>query len=127
MLGAIANKTADQAQQEQENPNWKNLERILEEAMASVDLEALSQNQWDLWERSVCDTIECLMPLNKKAKEYTVNMVGHSHIDMNWLWPWKETVDVCRRDFLSVDNLMERFPDFYFSQSQAVAYKAMPR
>jgi len=66
-----------------------------------------------------------LSPLRSLAKEYVIHLIGHAHIDMNWLWPWEETVDICRRDFDTVTRLMEEFPELCFSQSQAVTYKIM--
>ena len=64
-----------------------------------------------------------LSPLRSLAKKYVIHLIGHAHIDMNWLWPWEETVDICRRDFDTVTRLMEEFPELCFSQSQAVTYK----
>ncbi|MDZ7837387.1 MAG: hypothetical protein U5N58_05235 [Actinomycetota bacterium] len=61
--------------------------------------------------------------LKKEAKKYTVHLIGHAHIDMNWLWPMEETVDVCKNTFTTVDSLMERYKDFRFSQSQAYTYQ----
>ncbi len=55
-------------------------------------------------------------------KEYTVHLVGHAHIDMNWLWLWPETVEVCKNTFSTMLELMEEYPQFRFSQSQASAY-----
>ncbi|MEM3713823.1 MAG: glycoside hydrolase family 38 C-terminal domain-containing protein [Nitrososphaeria archaeon] len=66
-----------------------------------------------------------LEPIAKFAKEFTIHYIGHAHIDMNWLWPWNETVDVCYRTFTTVGNLMDEYPEFKFSQSQASVYKAM--
>ncbi|MCD6289902.1 MAG: hypothetical protein J7M34_05305, partial [Anaerolineae bacterium] len=96
-----------------------------ERAAAALDLEALEGNDWDRWWSSVEAAQAELAPFAEKAKEYTAHLVAHSHIDMNWLWPWSETVEVCRRDFTAVDQLMERYPEFRFSQSQASTYRAM--
>jgi len=57
------------------------------------------------------------------AKEFKVHLVGHAHIDMNWLWPWKDTVDTIKGTFKTMVNLMNRSPDLQFSQSQAVTYR----
>ena len=57
--------------------------------------------------------------------DITVYLVGHAHIDMNWLWLWPETVDVCKNTFSTALKLMDEFPDFVFSQSQAVTYLTM--
>ncbi len=66
-----------------------------------------------------------LAPIGKAAKDYTIHCCGHAHIDMNWLWPWQETVNVSHDTFGTVDQLMDEFPEFRFSQSQASTYIAM--
>lgn len=66
-----------------------------------------------------------LSPIGKAAKEYTIYCVGHAHIDMNWMWTWPETVSVTNDTFSTVDRLMDEFPEFYFSQSQASTYLAI--
>ncbi len=66
---------------------------------------------------------DTLAPFGAIAKSYTVHLVAHSHIDMNWLWPMQETIDVCRRDFGAMVKLMDAYPEFRFSQSQAATYR----
>lgn len=66
-----------------------------------------------------------LAPIGKAAKEFTIHCCGHAHIDMNWQWPWQETVSVTHDTFATVDKLMDEFPDFRFIQSQASTYAAM--
>ena len=94
-------------------------------AAAKLDTQSLGRFDWLAWDLSMEQARQVLMPMNGKAKSYSAHLVGHSHIDMNWLWPWSETVEVIRRDFCSADKLMERYPDFRFSQSQASVYEAM--
>ena len=76
-------------------------------------------------QRAVHKAEEILAPIGKAAKEYRVHAVGHAHIDMNWMWPWQETVSVSHDTFATVNTLMEEFPEFRFSQSQASTYIAM--
>lgn len=66
-----------------------------------------------------------ISPLKKDAKQYSVHLVGHAHIDMNWLWGMEETTQVCKDTFHTVIKLMDMFSDFTFSQSQAFIYNAM--
>lgn len=66
-----------------------------------------------------------MAPIGKEAKKYTIHCCGHAHIDMNWMWPWQETVSVSIDTFRTVDRLMDEFPEFKFSQSQASTYIAM--
>jgi len=63
-----------------------------------------------------------LAPLGKAAKEYVIHCCGHAHIDMNWMWSWPETVSVTYDTFTTMDKLMDEFPEFRFSQSQASVY-----
>jgi alpha-mannosidase len=104
------------------DPGWQ---ALWQQAAEALDLSALAENDWDAWRRSTEAALAILAPLAETAKTYRTHLVGHSHIDMNWLWPWRETVDVIRRDFEAMDGLMERYPDFHFSQSQAATYLTM--
>lgn len=71
------------------------------------------------------DVETTLAPFAPLAKAYTVHCVGHAHIDMNWMWPWPETVEICHDTFTTVNRLMSEYPGFRFSQSQAAVYHAM--
>jgi len=83
-------------------------------AGGAIDLKAL-----------VGEAEKIIAPIGKEAKKYTIHCCGHAHIDMNWMWPWQETVSVSIDTFRTVDRLMDEFPEFKFSQSQASTYIAM--
>lgn len=68
-----------------------------------------------------------LEPVRKYTKKQTVHCVGHAHIDMNWLWPQEETVSICSRDFITLNKLMDRYPELIFSQSQISVYEFVRR
>lgn len=51
-----------------------------------------------------------------------VTAIGHSHIDVEWLWPLRETVRKVGRTFASQILLMERYPGFRYGSSQAQLY-----
>lgn len=53
----------------------------------------------------------------------TVAVHGHSHIDVAWLWPYRETRRKCARTFSTVMRLMEQYPEYIFTQSQAQLYQ----
>ncbi len=76
---------------------------------------------------AVSEAERVLSPIAKSAKEFTVYCVGHAHIDMNWKWSWQETVAVTRDTFSTVLKLMDEFPEFHFSQSQASTYSIVER
>ena len=85
----------------------------------------MAASDWPRWQASVIAAREALAPFAEPAKAYTAHLVGHSHIDMNWLWPWRETMDVIERDFVAMNGLLERYPEFVFSQSQASVYRVV--
>ncbi|MCU6795530.1 glycosyl hydrolase-related protein [Paenibacillus sp. WQ 127069] len=64
-----------------------------------------------------------LSELAAAAKSYDIICAAHAHIDMNWMWPWDETVAVTIDTFRTMLNLMNEYPDFRFSQSQASIYR----
>lgn len=48
-----------------------------------------------------------------------ISLIGHTHIDVAWLWQLKDTVRKCGHTFSSMLRLMEQYPDFIFTCSQA--------
>jgi len=66
--------------------------------------------------------LELLQPFSARIAALTVHLVGHSHIDLNWLWTWDDTREVILRDIRSVLGLMEEFPELTFSHSQSATY-----
>lgn len=73
---------------------------------------------------AVCEQAEkCLMPLAEEAHTYKLLLIGHAHLDMNWQWGFDETVATVIATFRTMLKLMEEYPAFHFSQSQASAYK----
>lgn len=76
-------------------------------------------------ENSLARMADALTPLAAKASWLRVHLVGHSHIDMNWLWTWPDTVAVIKRDFKSVLALMDDYPELVFSHSQPATYEVI--
>lgn len=68
-----------------------------------------------------------LLPLEEKAKAYEVHCVAHAHIDMNWMWGMQETAALTVDTFITMLKLMEEYPQFTFSQSQASVYEIVER
>jgi alpha-mannosidase len=66
---------------------------------------------------------DMIRSLSPAAKKYHVVCAAHAHIDMNWMWRWDETVAISLDTFRTMLNLMEEFPEFKFSQSQASVYQ----
>lgn len=53
----------------------------------------------------------------------TVQAVGHTHIDVAWLWRLKHTREKAGRSFSTVLKLMEQYPEYEFLQTQPQLYE----
>jgi alpha-mannosidase len=53
----------------------------------------------------------------------TFHMIGHGHIDVQWLWGRQEALDEARSTFRSALDRMNEFPDFKFTASTSLYYE----
>jgi alpha-mannosidase len=97
----------------------------LDAAVKAIDFAPLEKNDQAGFDASLRQGQSNLQPLNAWLKQFTVRAIGNSHIDMAWLWPWTETVEVVRNTFQSVLDLMREYPDFKFTMSSARTYEWM--
>jgi alpha-mannosidase len=67
------------------------------------------------------------LDLAARAGSHRVVAVGHAHIDSAWLWPIRETKRKCARTFASAIRLMDDYPDYHFTCSQAAQYDWIER
>jgi alpha-mannosidase len=98
---------------------------VLEQALAAVDLTALSdgrQAAFDASLRQAQTRLDALKPVIGQAR---FHLTGDAHIDAAWTWPWTETVDVVRRTFGTSLQLMREYPDYTYSQSVGAYYDWM--
>ena len=94
-------------------------EEQLSAAVKSLDFEALDRGDQKAFDRSLAAADAKLQPLAKWMKEFSILAVGNAHIDLAWLWPWTETVEVVRDTFGTAVELMDEYPGFIFAQSTA--------
>ncbi len=52
-----------------------------------------------------------------------VNYVGHTHIDVAWLWTLATTKEKAQHSFATVLALMDRYPEYIFMASQPQLYE----
>lgn len=60
--------------------------------------------------------------LGSGSLDATVSAVGHTHIDVAWLWRLRQTRDKAARSFATVNYLMGEYADYRFMSSQAQLY-----
>ena len=79
---------------------------------------------------SVPDALHSLeegVKLSGPAQEIQITAAGHAHIDIAWLWTLAQSRQKAHRTFHNVIRLMEQYPEFTFSQSQAQLYEFVRR
>ena len=88
---------------------------------------AFNRIDWDpdCFYETVGGALESLKSELEKARAespITVNVVGHTHIDVAWLWRLKHTREKAMRSFSTVLKLMNEFDEYIFLQSQPQLY-----
>jgi alpha-mannosidase len=100
-------------------------EQILDGAIHAIDFAGLDRGDQQAFDHSLRQAQARLQALNPWLKKFTIRTTGNSHIDMAWLWPWTETVEVVRNTFRSALDLMREYPDFTFTMASAQTYAWM--
>ena len=100
-------------------PSRRDLLPKVEEAVAAIDMSALSSANQAAFDASLGRAQAILATLQPALAAATIDLTGNAHIDAAWLWPRTETVDVVKRTFTTALQLMNEYPDYTFSQSAA--------
>lgn len=101
------------------------LTELLNRSFSCIDfLNMGSKGYYD----SVCRAKQTLDAGVAELAAYTelkpqVTGVGHSHIDMAWLWRLNATREKASRTFSTVLNLMRQYPEYKFMHSSPQLYK----
>lgn len=72
--------------------------------------------------RQVREILAEILSRPNSAPAMTYSAMGHSHLDLLFLWPERETYRKCARTMANVLKMMDRFPDYKFCLSQAPVY-----
>ena len=97
----------------------------LDAAIKAIDFSPLEKGDQAAFDASLKQAHAKLEVLKPWLQQFSIRIIGNSHIDMAWLWPWTETVEVVRNTFQSVLDLMREYPDFKFTMSSARTYEWM--
>ena len=89
-------------------------------AVAEIDWSALPDRQ--KFESSLFQVRCSLELLSDGLRQRRIQLLGHAHLDLAWLWPVSETWDVAQRTFESVLKLQQEFPSLIFCHSTPALY-----
>ncbi len=95
-------------------PSVRRLENLLESDGAVTRQAALLEE-------------EALAGYSAQAKSLCLICAAHAHIDMNWLWSMPETTSIVIDTFQTMLDMMEEYPLFTFTQSQAATYEIIEK
>ncbi|MCK5736821.1 MAG: alpha-mannosidase, partial [Spirochaetaceae bacterium] len=62
--------------------------------------------------------LESFYSCNQSSSNFIITAIGHSHLDLAWLWPIRETRRKIARTLSTVFELMDRYPDYVYGISQ---------
>ena len=95
---------------------------VLEETFARIDWSVPGDESFYQSIEVANEYINEAVKSMPKNTPITVTAVGHTHIDVAWLWRLKHTREKCARSFSTALKLMERYPEFIFQQAQPQLY-----
>lgn len=104
----------------------ENSRRILQKLNAAANAVDLRNPYSERFYNSLKEADELLVKefyttVNKEAP--VVSAIGHTHIDIAWLWTVEQTREKVLRSFATVLRLMEQYPDYKFMSSQPILYQ----
>ncbi len=95
---------------------------ILTKAALMMDL----RNGQQEVEQSICDAgawLRKTLEEHRSESVCEVYSIGHTHIDVAWKWPLRQTREKAARSFQTVLSLMKEYPEYVFMSSQPQLYQ----
>ena len=92
---------------------------LVEQALRSVDRRGIPDEASLAAAEKVAAEIYQLTDFEQQP---LISAVGHTHLDVGWLWRVLQVRDKTGRSFATVLKLMEEYPDFVFMYNQSVLY-----
>lgn len=101
------------------------LQNQLGQALAGVYPENQSDETFQQALKTAQECIKTAVYQPGQALNGQMSLVGHSHLDLVYMWPYREFRRKVGRTHATMLRLLEQYPEFRFSQSQACLYQEM--
>lgn len=105
------------------NPVRSKLQKALNDSYKLIDWSYPGSEQFYDSLHEASDLLNGLIDQIGKYSDIHVTCIGHTHIDVAWLWRLKHTKEKCARSFSTVMRLMEQYPEYIFLQTQPQLYE----
>lgn len=103
------------------------LESIMDRALLLIDWSKPGSDRFYSSIREANQQLQADLSKLEADHPLTITCIGHTHIDVAWLWRLKHTREKSARSFSTVLRLMELYPDYIFLQSQPQLYEYMKK
>lgn len=105
------------------DPTLYELRTVLIRAYALIEWASPGSEEFYMSVYEACDYLNDAVEKMEKLPRVHVKGIGHTHIDVAWLWRLKHSREKAARSFTTVLRLMELFPEYIFLQSQPQLYE----
>lgn len=105
------------------DPMIPHLRSALDRAYKLIDWSYPGSEEFYASVHAADDLLNELIDGMDKNSLVRVKCIGHTHIDVAWLWRLKNTKEKCARSFSTVLRLMEQYPEYTFLQTQPQLYE----
>jgi alpha-mannosidase len=107
------------------DPTKSRLQNILVEGYRLLDFTDPASAAFTASVQRALDYYHRALKAANRQKDVSVSFIGHTHIDLSWLWRYRHTREKAERSFSTVLRLMERYPEYIFLQTQAQLYDSL--
>lgn len=104
---------------------YANILRIIDDAVNLLDLRSPGNEDFRESARRASEFLDTELFDKARTEDHRVICIGHTHIDIAWLWTVAQTREKVQRTFATVIALMKRYPDYKFMSSQPYLYQAI--
>lgn len=107
---------------EESDSNYTVLKKVISDSLQLINwTEPGSSQFYESCYEAETSLMEAIQSIHHTS-DITVHTVGHTHIDVAWLWRLKNTREKSARSFSTVLHLMKQFPEYQFLQTQPQLY-----
>ena len=91
---------------------------VIEKALNILDLREVYSEEFYSSVEKTCAFLQENYYNGVCGSDNVVNLIGHTHIDVAWMWPLYQTKQKVERSFATVLKLMDEYPKYRFFMSQ---------
>ncbi|MBR7141275.1 MAG: alpha-mannosidase [Clostridia bacterium] len=112
---------------DERSPEYVEIIKVLNDAINIVDTSKWSGEKFISSVKKASEYLRENLYDKCAPSDKKVACIGHTHIDLAWMWPRRQTVEKAQRSFANVVALMERYPSYKFTSSQPFLYESVKK